>query len=388
MSKTPELSASFFEAFGEQPEAIAFAPGRVNLIGEHTDYNEGFVLPMAIEFGVYAAGRLTSSGRVRAYSANFPGEATNFTVGLEPQDTGWNHFLRAIVAELLVSGIRPTGLDLFFLGDVPDGAGLSSSAAFSVAAAMLVAELVGKPWPDNIALARLCQAAEHRTGVMCGLLDQMASATCRADSAMLLDCRDLSYSMIPLDRAKLTLIVGDTQVKRELADGRYNQRRLECEAAATALGAQSLRDVSLEMLDAARDTIADELWRRARHVVTENERVHRFAAALAAGDYESIGAIANVGHASLRDDFEVSCPELDAMAESFCRSGANGARMVGAGFGGATIALVDPDAAADVLADAQSLYEEATGRPGAFYLVTPGDGARVTRQSIRPPSPQ
>ena len=379
MSRPPDPSPTLFsERFDAAPTATAFAPGRVNLIGEHTDYNDGFVFPLAIQFGVRVAGRLTDSGRVVAYSANFPADVVDFAVGLQPQGADWGHFLRAIVAELSAVGIRPTGLELAFVGDVPPGAGLSSSAAFSVAAAMLVAELVGRPWPDPVALARLCQAAEHRTGVMCGLLDQMASAACRAGAAMLLDCRSLARRMIPIDREQLAVIVGDTRVQRELSDGRYNQRRVECEAAADAFGVKALRDVTLEDLAARRGEIPEMLWRRARHVVNENNRVHTYATALEADDMVSVGRLTDASHAGLRDDFEVSCPELDAMAAAFREAGAYGARLVGAGFGGAAIAVVDPAKTDAIIADARAAYQAATGLDGAFHVVYPGDGARVT----------
>ena len=185
------VALQFERQFGEKPQLLAFAPGRVNLIGEHTDYNNGFVLPIAIQLGVYAAGSLTNDGSVQALSEQFPGHATFFPIGEEPTGSSWRRYLGAILAELAEVGLRPAGLRLFFTSDVPLEAGLSSSAAFSVCATTLVSGLLGRVWEDKIALARLCQRAENRTGVMCGLLDQMASAACTAGSAMLLDCRDL-----------------------------------------------------------------------------------------------------------------------------------------------------------------------------------------------------
>ncbi|NLH48513.1 MAG: galactokinase [Myxococcales bacterium] len=377
MSRTPELTALFHEKFNAAPAQAAFAPGRVNLIGEHTDYNDGFVLPLAIQFGVYLAGRVTSDGRVRAHSANFPDEPVDFPLGEEPRGKGWGQYLRAVLYELAAVGVRPAGLELVFIGDVPPEAGLSSSAAFSVVTSLLVSALVGRSWDDKVALAKLCQAAEHRTGVMCGLLDQMASAACQAGSAMLLDCRDLSRRMVALDRQKLAVIVGDTTVKRSLNDGRYNQRRAECEAAARAFGVRALRDVTPELLAAKTGSVEDVLVRRARHVMTEDDRVHGFAAALAAGDLATVGRLVDQGHASLRDDFEVSCPELDAICEAFRGAGAYGARMVGAGFGGSAIAVVAPEKAADVIAGAAAAYRQKTGRSGVFHVVAAGDGAAV-----------
>lgn len=377
MSRTHELVALFREKFRATPEKAAFAPGRVNLIGEHTDYNDGFVLPMAILFGVYCVGRETSDGRVRAFSGNFPDDPVDFPLGEEPHGKGWGQYLRAVLVELAAVGVRPAGLELAFIGDVPPEAGLSSSAAFSVVTSLLVSALKGRSWDDKVALAKLCQAAEHRTGVMCGLLDQMASAACQAGSAMLLDCRDLSRRMIVLDRQRLAVIVGDTTVKRSLTDGRYNLRRTECEAAAKALGVKALRDVTPELLAANADRVEAVLLRRARHVMTEDDRVHRFAAALAAGDMAAAGELANQGHYSLRDDFEASCPELDAITAAFRAAGAYGARMVGAGFGGSAIALVAPARAEAVIAAASADYQKQTGRQGVFHVVAAGDGAGV-----------
>ena len=375
---TGEFAAAFVRRFAHNQQALAFAPGRVNLIGEHTDYNDGFVLPMAIQFGVRSAGRLTDDGRVSAYSVNFPNQPADFAVGDPPRAQSWADYLRAVLIELADAGVRPRGLELLFSGDVPAEAGLSSSAAFAVSATLAVSALVGRAWPDPVALARLCQAAEHRLGVQCGLLDQMAVAACRAGSAMLLDCRDLSRRMIALDRRWLTVIVGATGVRRTLAGSQYNERRAQCEAGARLCGADSLRDVTREQLDKARPRLGDVIYRRCRHVLTENDRVRAFAAALEANDFWRAGGAANQSHNSLRDDYEVSCAELDAMVESFrAADGVYGARLVGGGFGGSAIALADPHRAEAIIAAAGESYRNRTGLPGAFYVVTPGDGASV-----------
>jgi galactokinase len=377
MPPKPELAGEFRRRFGAAPQAAAFAPGRVNLIGEHTDYNGGFVMPMAIGFGVSAVARRTADGRVRAVSLNFPDEPADFALGEPPDGAGWTHYLRASLAQLADVGVRPGGLEMLLYGDVPPESGLSSSAAFFVGTALLVSALVGREWSDKVALAKLAQAAEHRTGVMCGLLDQMASAACEAGCAMLLDCRDLSRRSVRLERSKLAVIVGDTRVRRSLTDGRYNQRRAECEETARFFGVPTLREITLAQLEQQRGSLADRLYRRARHALTENDRVHQFAAALEAGDLPRVGAIVNRGHASLRDDYEVSCPQLDAMAEAFVAAGAYGARMVGGGFGGSAIAVVDPAKSGEIIGRAAPLYKEATGLDGAFHVVAPGDGARV-----------
>lgn len=377
MPSNPDLVALFQERFAQPPAAVAFAPGRVNLIGEHTDYNDGFVLPLAIQFGVTVAGRLTDTGRVRAFSLNFPDRPAAFPLAEEPAGAAWDHYLRALFLELAAAGVVCSGADLVYHGDVPDGAGLSSSAAFAVATGKLLAHLTGFAWESIAALARVCQAAEHRIGVRCGLLDQMASAGCRTGGAMLLDCRSLNYEMVPLDRDRLAIVLGDTTVRRVLSDGRYNQRREECEQAAAALGVASLREVDFLTLETRRLRMPSLLYRRARHVLTENERVHLFAAALGDGALSAAGRLLDESHASLRNDYEVSCPELDAMAASFLLAGAAGARMVGGGFGGAAIALVEPEQVAEMIAHAGAEYLLRTGRTGVFHVVAPGDGAWV-----------
>jgi galactokinase len=371
-----DVGQRFERHFGERSQAVAFAPGRVNLIGEHTDYNDGFVLPIAIQLGVYSAGSLAEDGRVQAASAQFPDAPASFPAGFESGGHRWHRYLAAIIAELAEAGMKPSGLRLFFSSDMPLEAGLSSSAAFSVCTSMLVAGLLGREWDDKVALARLCQRAENRAGVMCGLLDQMASAACTTGRAMLLDCRDLSYRMVPLPPAA-RILVGDTGVKRALADSRYNERRSECERAAALCDVKSLRDLILPALAARRPSLPDILYRRARHVISENERVLRFADALRAGDLSLAGKLLSESHRSLRDDYEVSSPELNAMVEAFMRAGALGARMVGAGFGGSAIALVEASKGNDILAAAEMLYEREGRTAGGFHAVSAGDGAKV-----------
>jgi len=375
MPSSPDPVALFRDRFARPPTAVAFAPGRVNLIGEHTDYNDGFVLPLAIQFGVTVAARLTDDGRINAYSANFPERPAVFPVGEEPAAATWDHYLRALLGELTAAGIIMSGLELAYRGDVPDGAGLSSSAAFAVATARVVAQLTGHVWNDIVPLAKICQAAEHRIGVRCGLLDQMASAGCRAGCAMLLDCRSMTSDMIPLDRDRLAIVLGDTTVRRQLSDGRYNQRRSECEQAAAALGVASLRDADFLTLDRLRSRMPGVLVRRARHVLTENERVHLFAAALPESRLSVTGRLLDESHASLRNDYEVSCPELDAMVVSLLAAGAAGARLVGGGFGGAALALAEPERLTAMIERAGAEYTRRTGRTGVFHVVAPGDGA-------------
>jgi len=364
------------QRYAVNAQVEAFAPGRVNLIGEHTDYNDGFVLPMAIQYGVRVAAMLADDGRVEACSANFSDQPASFALGDQVQGTTWGDYLRALLLELDAAEVRVGGLRAAFVGDVPDGAGLSSSAAFAVAATLAVSKLAGKQWSDVVDLARVGQAAEHRLGVKCGLLDQMASAACSAGSAMLMDCRDFSRRMIPLNRSELAVIVGATGVHRTLAGSKYNERRAECEQGAATCGARSLRDVEPETLEDKKSLMTDEVYRRCRHILSENRRVHQFAAALGEKDYKRLGELMLAGHASLRDDYEVSCDELDAMVAAFTScSGVYGARMVGGGFGGSAIALAEPAQADAVIAAAQTEYQRRTNLDGAFYTVVPGDGA-------------
>jgi galactokinase len=369
-----DAAQRFEQRFGEKPQAIAFAPGRVNLIGEHTDYNEGFVLPIAIELGVYCAGSLATGALVQAASAQFSDEPAAFPLGAEPSKPRWHRYLAAILAELAEGGMKPSGLRLFFSSDLPLETGVSSSAAFAVCTSTLVAGLLGRSWDDEVALARLCQRAENRAGVMSGLMDQMASAACVAGHAMLLDGRDLTYSHVPVP-SDAAFLVGDTGVKRALADSRYNERRSECEQAAVLCGVASLRDLTPARLVALRSSLPDILYRRTRHVVEENERVLRFAGALRTANLELAGRLLSESHRSLRNDYEVSCPELDAMAEAFMQAGALGARMVGAGFGGSAIALAETSKSELVLAAAGDLYQRAARISGHFYTVQASDGA-------------
>jgi galactokinase len=366
----------FERHFGKRPQAVAFAPGRVNLIGEHTDYNDGFVLPIAVQMGVSCAGSLDPDDLVEAASSQFPDDPASFPEVAGSGLRGWHRYLSAILTELAEAGIEAGGLRLFFASDLPLEAGLSSSAAFSVCTAILVSGLLGREWDDKITLARLCQRAENRTGVMCGLLDQMASAACVAGHAMLLDCRDLTYQMVPLP-SDAAILVGDTGIKRALSDSRYNERRSECARVAEMCGVESLRDLTSADLAARQASLPDTLYRRTRHVVSENERVIRFASAIRGADLALAGQLLIESHRSLRDDYEVSCPELDGMVESFMQAGALGARMVGAGFGGSAIALAERTKSGHVLAAAGDLYRRTGGIPGNFYTVEAGDGARM-----------
>jgi len=324
---------------GRGPEEVWAAPGRVNLVGEHTDYNGGFVLPLAIDRHTTAAVGRRQDGALRCRSLQFPDD-----------DRSWAVYVDAVRAALGESGIDVHGADVLVDSDVPPGAGLSSSAALEVAAGAALAAL-GEAHPSAQELAAVAHRAETQfVGVPVGIMDQTVVATARAGHALFLDTRSLESEHIPFDPAanELSLVVIDSGVRRQLGDGRYAERRRECEEAAGRIGVAQLRDATLaDVEDAGLD---DTLRRRARHVVTEDARVVEVVERLRRGDLEGIGAALLASHASLRDDFEVSCPELDAAVEIAMAHGALGARMTGAGFGGCALALVPEERVRSTLA--------------------------------------
>ena len=373
----------FTEQFGApEPSGLAFAPGRVNLIGEHTDYNDGFVLPMAIDRGVVIAFRRRPDRRVRAHAALFAETREVELDGLEPRGvTGWAVYVAGVAWALEAAGHRLPGLDLVIDADLPRAAGLSSSAALEVAVARAWCAAANISW-DPVAMARLCHRAENEfVGVPCGVMDQFAAAVSRRGCATLLDCRSLALRAIPLP-ADATVVILDTGVRRELAISAYAERRAACAAAVTALqalapGVIALRDVDLAMLESARGRLEPVVFRRALHVVQENARPAALAVALQNGDLPRAGRLLNESHASLRDLYEVSCEELDQVTErARAHPACLGARMTGAGFGGCAIALVAHAGAAAFarsLASAARVVFIARAEAGA-RLVTPQGG--------------
>ncbi len=349
----PELAARarrlFRQHFGTpDPLGVAFAPGRVNLIGEHTDYNEGFVLPMGIDRGVAVAFRRRPAGRIIRAQAALLGETREIELGgLEPgRVTGWAAYVAGVAWVLARAGHQIPGLDLVIEADLPRGAGLSSSAALEVAVAHACCAAGDIPW-DRVAMAKLCHQAENQfVGVPCGVMDQFAAAISEAGAATLLDCRSLETQSVPLP-ADVAVAIMDTGGRRELAASAYAERRATCEAAVAALravapGVQALRDADRALLDRAGDRLDPVVYRRARHVIEENARPPAMAAALRAGDLRAAGRLMNESHASLRDLYEVSSPELDALTDrARAHPACFGSRMTGAGFGGCAIALVN-----------------------------------------------
>jgi len=356
-------SALFEQIFGRRPQGVWAAPGRVNLIGEHTDYNDGFVLPFALPHRTVVAASANGLPRWSAAS-ELTGETLTFDAG--QRMTGWAAYVAAIVWVLRDAGYDVPGANLAIASEVPLGAGLSSSAALECAVLTALADLGGLDLPIE-ARPALAQRAENvYVGMPCGVLDQSASVLCRAGYALFLDCRTMAAEHVPFDLAAegLSILVIDTKAPHRLVDGEYAARRAACEQAAAALGVAALRDATPADLARLSDPL---LVRRARHAITENQRVLDTVDLLRSGRHREIGPLMTASHASLRDDFEVTVPELDVAVAAALAAGAYGARMTGGGFGGCVIALIDADKADAVTeAVAKAFADHGFGVPAAF----------------------
>ena len=371
-----QITESFARRFGGAPRHIVRAPGRVNLIGEHTDYNDGFVLPMAMDRAIWIALSPRSDRSVLLYSKDFSPEANLFLDRIEPAN-GWGNYVRGTAWALQKAGIDLCGWNGVVAGDVPVGAGLSSSAALEMAVVQAFCSAGGFTLAPKI-MAEIGQACENRwIGLNSGIMDQMICAAGKAGCALLIDCRSLETHPAPLPE-KTAVAILDTGVRRGLVDSAYNQRRQQCEEAAHHFGVAALRDVSIQQFHAGSAGLPDPARRRARHVVTENQRVLEAAEALAAGDLRRVGVLMDQSHASLRDDFQVSCPQLDAMV-ACARSvpGCFGARMTGAGFGGCAVALVTETEKDRFVEQTARCYTETTGRQAKVYFCRAEDGASI-----------
>jgi len=381
------VSAAFARAFGGEPAIVVAAPGRVNLIGEHTDYNDGFVLPAAIDRHVVIAARPRPDRIVRLHAADIgaAGASSTFNLADIRPDTEqrWSNYERGVAWALQGAdqggGAAYTlvGMDAAIAGDVPIGSGLSSSAAVEVATAQAFQTLSGIDL-DGVQRALLCQKAENEfVGMRCGIMDQYIISLGRRDHALLIDCRSLEYRLVPIPSG-VRLVICDTNKRRGLVDSEYNTRRDECEAGARALGVPALRDVSVEQFGVREAGLPEVTRRRCRHVITENARVLEAVVALEAGQLARCGELMNASHVSLRDDYEVSCIELDAMVEAAWRQpGVFGARMTGAGFGGCTVNLVEEGAVEAFRRDVARAYTRATGLEPSIYVCAAEDGVRL-----------
>ena len=382
-----ETAQQFARVCGRQPLWIAAAPGRVNVIGEHTDYNDGFVLPMAIDryTVIAAAPAADGDGRIQLHSTASNGAVSlDLCQPLKPAPKGaWSNYPVGVIAGFLDRGARPGGFDAVVHSNVPLGGGLSSSAALEVAIATLLEAITGQKL-EPVDKALLCQKAEHDyAGMPCGIMDQFISVMGKQDHLLLVDCRSRRPELVPMTDPAMALLVVNTNVKHELTGGEYAKRRAQCEQAAKALGVASLRDADADMLELARGRMEEVVYRRARHVVSEIERTLHAAEGVRASNWPTVGQLMYASHTSLRDDYEVSCPELDAVVgialDIGPKGGVAGCRMTGGGFGGCAVALVRTDAVAEVSERLASEYERRTRIKPALFVSRPAAGATVLR---------
>jgi galactokinase len=383
---TNGISKQFAKTYGRLPRWIVAAPGRVNVIGEHTDYNDGFVLPMAIERYAVMAADLTSDGRKTIQicdTSDAEPAVIDLSAPVKPGRPKWSNYPRGVVAGFQARGIESPGLDVLLHSTVPLGGGLSSSAALEVCTATLLETATGKTI-DPVEKALLCQQAEHQfAGVPCGIMDQFISVMGRKNHLLLLDCRSRRTEFVPMDDPAVALLIINTNVKHELAGGEYAKRRAQCESAAKALGVSSLRDANAGTLADAKSRMDEVIYRRARHVIGEIERTLHAAEGIRASNWPGVGNLMYASHASLRDDYEVSCRELDALVEiAECigiKGGVFGCRMTGGGFGGCTVALVKADAIESISRNFTSAYKTKTGIDCMIFNSRPAAGATVIK---------
>lgn len=388
MISIDEIEKTFRDRFSQSPEIIAQAPGRVNLIGEHTDYNGGFVLPVAIEHRIYVALSRSGNNELRFYSMNFQQEF-HTTIEAKPLKKSptrqWANYCIAVIEELRHTGIEIPGLNLLILGDIPIGSGLSSSAALEISTAVALRELLDLNIPDK-ELALLCQRAEHSdyVGVECGIMDQFASLLTQENCVLFLDCYTLEYKSIPFPVNEATIVIFDSGVTRELVGSEYNRRREQCVEGLRFIrqilkkNIPSLRHCSVEEFEAIQSQIPEPFRRRVRHVITENQRVLDSVRALEQGDLRTFGRLLNESHKSLQRDYEVSCDELDTIVSAAQEMKyVFGARLTGAGFGGCGIAIAQPENVTKVIDSVTKVYEERYSRELKYTITKPAPSASV-----------
>ena len=372
-----QIEKKFLETFGAEPDLVAAAPGRVNLIGEHIDYSDGFVLPFAIKDRTLVAARIRYDSTIRIASAQRRNKIVTVDISkVKPGLKGeWERYALGVLWAL---GVKD-GVDLLIDGHVPLGAGLSSSAALECSVATAMNHLFDLGF-NLEELARLTQKAENQyVGVPCGIMDQSVSLMATQGSALLLDCRDLTTKNIPFDVASsgLELLIIDTQAHHALTDGGYAERRASCESVVAKLGITSLRELSMEQLENSRGLLTETEFVRARHAVTEMKRVLECVTALSNSDFEKVGQLINQSHASLRDDYTVSCPELDTAVEAALAAGALGSRMVGGGFGGSAIALIQASKTTETIKAVEKAFASKGFKAPRFFTSLPSQGAEL-----------
>jgi galactokinase len=376
----------FIKKFGEGGTIIiSRAPGRVNLIGEHTDYNDGFVFPMALDFQVVVAARKSDTHLVRIYSADFD-ETVEFSIDqpiVYDKEKRWSNYLRGVLVMLQEAGVKLCGMDIAFQGNVPQGSGLSSSAALEVATSIMAQKILG----FNIAkpnLAKLCQRAENKfVGMNCGIMDQFISMMGQQGHALFLDCRSLDYQLVPLELGDCRIIICQSGVKHTLVDSEYNKRRQECEQGVAILtkhfpSVKALRDATMDQLEAVKAELDPIVYSRCKHVITEDERVLSSIKALNRDDLKTFGQYMNASHDSLRDDYQVSCPEIDLLVDLAREvNGVLGTRITGGGFGGCTVTLIQSTAENQFKEHITKNYQAKTGIVPQIYISTAANGAEI-----------
>ena len=383
MNLAHEITEQFINFFGQKPTNIFFAPGRVNLIGEHTDYNGGFVFPCALDFGTYGAARKRNDRILRFASGNFDNQ---YEIDMDNLvfDTAhdWSNYLKGVVAEFLQLGKKINGFDFFIQGDIPNAAGLSSSASIELLTAFAINSLYDCQVPMK-EMTLLSQRAENQfVGVNCGIMDQYTVGFGKSGFALLLDCQEVQHEYVPLNLGDNMLIIANTNKQRGLADSKYNERRGECEAALAIF--QKVTDIK-SLCDLTHDTFTKHkhllkdpiLTARTTHVVYENDRTKEAVKVLNSSDIKSFGKLMNESHISLKDQYEVTGPELDALAEAAWKvNGVLGSRMTGAGFGGCTVSVVAKNAVDDFIKSVGEEYVNKTGLTASFYTAQTGNGVR------------
>ena len=383
-----KLLEKFQELFGGEGDIRSyFSPGRVNLIGEHTDYNGGHVFPCALTIGTYGIARKREDRKIRFYSENFSRLGV-FETSLDElvyhEEANWTNYPKGVVWAFKEKGyVADTGFDLVMYGNIPNGSGLSSSASVELLMGVILVDMFGFEGLSMIDLALLGQYAENKfNGMNCGIMDQFAIAMGKENQAIFLDTADLSYEYAPIEMKGAKIVIAASNKKRKLTDSKYNERRAECEEALADIQKQmdikALGDLTEEQFEEVKDAVKNPVCRkRAKHAVYENQRTIKAVAALKAGDLETFGKLMNASHVSLRDDYEVTGKELDTLVEAaWKQEGVIGSRMTGAGFGGCTVSIVKEEAIDDFIKNVGEIYEKEIGYAADFYVVEIGDGSR------------